>query len=202
MSFREENYENAVMILLGELGYIRLYGPDIVRDFHNPLYTDALIERLPHINPKADGQAVEESLYKLTHMEHGTLVQQNKQLMDWLQNGMEVSYQKNGKTKHDIIRLIDYQNLNNNLFHAINQWTVVENETKRPDVVIFVNGLPLVVVELKSCMREKTDFSDGYRQIKNYMHEIPSLFRYNAFCIISDLVDSKAGTITAGFECQ
>ncbi len=90
--------------------------------------------------------------------------------------------------------------MGNNLFHAINQWTVVENETKRPDVVIFVNGLPLVVVELKSCMREDTDFSDGYRQIKNYLHEIPSLFQYNAFCIISDLVDSKVGTITAGFD--
>ena len=200
MSFREENYENAVMILLDELGYTRLYGPDIERDFRNPLYMDALTERLPHINPKADRQAVEEALYKLSHIEHGSLVQQNKRFMDWLQNGMEVSYQKNGKTKHEIIRLIDYQNLNNNAFHAINQWTVVENEQKRPDVVVFVNGLPLVVVELKSCMREQTDFSHGYRQIKNYMHEIPSLFIYNAFCVISDLVDSKVGTITAGFD--
>jgi len=200
MSFLESNYENAVMILLDDLGYTRLYGPDIKRDFHNPIYTDALTERLPHINPKADRQAVVEAIYKLTHIEHGTLIQQNKQLMDWLQNGMEVSYQNNGETKHEIIRLIDYQNPPNNLFHAINQWTVVENETKRPDIVLFVNGLPLVVVELKSCMREETDFSDGYQQIKNYMHEIPCLFRYNTFCIISDLIDSKVGTITAGFD--
>lgn len=200
MSFREENYENAVMILLDDLGYTRLYGPDISRDYRNPLYMDALLERLPHINPAADRQAVDEALYKLTHIAHGTLVQQNKQFMDWLQNGMEVSYQKDGETKHEIIRLIDYQNINNNLFHAINQWTVVENETKRPDVVAFVNGLPLVVVELKSCIRQETDFSDGYRQIRNYMHEIPVLFQYNAFCIISDLIDSKVGTITAGFD--
>lgn len=200
MSFREGNYENAVMILLDELGYTRLYGPDIERDFHNPLYMDILTERLPHINSKADKQAVDEALYKLTHLPHGSLVQQNKLFMDWLQNGMEVSYQENGETKHDIIKLIDYHNDNNNLFHAINQWTVVENETKRPDIVIFVNGLPLVVIELKSCMREDTDFSNGYRQIKNYMHEIPVLFQYNAFCIISDLVDSKVGTITAGFD--
>jgi type I restriction enzyme R subunit len=200
MSFLESNYENAVMILLDELGYTRLYGPDIARDFRNPLYMDALAERLPHINPNADRQAVDEALYKLTHMEHGTLAQQNKQFMDWLQNGVEVSYQKSGETKHEIIRLIDYEHINNNLFHAINQWTVVENETKRPDVVIFVNGLPLVVVELKSCIREETDFSDGYRQIKNYMFEIPILFQYNAFCVISDLSDSKAGTITAGFD--
>ena len=139
MAFAEANYENAIMILLNELGYTRLYGPDIVRDFCNPLYMDALREHLPHINPIADRQAVEEALSKLTHMEHGTLVQQNKQFMDWLQNGMEVSYQKNSETKHDIIRLVDYQNPGNNLFHAINQWTVEENETKRPDVVIFIN---------------------------------------------------------------
>ena len=178
MSFLESNYENAIMELLDELGYTRLYGPDIDRDFHCPLYLDALTKRLPQINPEADRQAVEEALYQLTHMEHGTLVQQNKQFTDWLQNGMEVSYQKNGETKHDIIRLVDYQTPGNNLFHAINQWTIVENETKRPDVVIFLNGIPVVVVELKSCMREETDFSDGYRQIKNYMHEIPSLFQY------------------------
>lgn len=200
MSFLESNYENAVMILLDELGYTRLYGPDIERDFRNPLFMDALTERLPHINPSSDRRAVDEALYKLTHIGHGTLVQQNKQFMDWLQNGMEVSYQKNGDTKHEIIKLIDCATPGNNLFHAINQWTVVENETKRPDVVIFVNGLPLVVVELKSCIRKETDFTDGYRQIKNYMHEIPSLFQYNAFCIISDLVDSKVGTITAGFD--
>lgn len=200
MSFREENYENAIMELLGELGYATLYGPDVERDFHNPIYMDALSERLPRMNPKADRQAVEEALYKLQHIEHGTLVQQNKQFMDWLQNGMEVSYQKGGDTKHDLIRLIDYQNKAKNAFHAINQWTIVENETKRPDVVIFVNGLPLVVIELKTCMREDTDFTDGYRQIKNYMHEIPSLFQYNAFCIISDLIDSKVGTITAGLD--
>lgn len=200
MSFLESNYENAVMILLDEMGYTKLYGPDIQRGFHNPLYMDALTERLPHINPKADRQAVDEALYKLQHMEYGTLVQQNKQFMEWLQNGVEVSYQKNGETKHNIIHLIDYIKPSNNLFHAINQWTVVEHETKRPDVVVFVNGLPLVVVELKSCIREDTDFSDGYRQIKNYMQEIPSLFQYNAFCIISDLVDSKVGTITAGFD--
>lgn len=200
MPFEESNYENAVIILLGELGYTCLYGPDIERDYRNPLYMDALTEKFPRLNPNADLQAIEEALYKLTHIDHGTLLQQNKQFMDWLQNGIEVSYQKDGETEHDIIKLVDYQNINNNSFHAINQWTIKENETKRPDVVVFVNGLPLVVVELKSCMREETDFSDGYRQLKNYMHEIPILFQYNAFCIISDLVDSKVGTITSGFD--
>lgn len=200
MSFRETNYENAVMILLDELGYTKLYGPDITRDFRNPLYMDAVTERLPHINPKANRQAVDEALYMLQHIAHGTLVQQNKQFMDWLQNGVEVSYQKDGEVKHDIIRLIDYASPSNNVFHAINQWTVQEHETKRPDVVIFVNGLPLVVVELKSCSRDETDFTDGYRQIRNYMQEIPSVFQPNVFCIISDMTDSKVGTITSGID--
>jgi len=200
MLFTESNYENAVMILLEELGYIRLYGPDIVRDYYNPLYMDVLTEQLQKINYFVDKQAVVEALYKLTHTEHGTIIQQNKQIMHWLQNGMEVSYQKNTETKHEIIRLIDYQTPYNNRFHAINQWTVMENGIKRPDVVVFINGLPLVVVELKSCLRDETDLSDAHRQIKNYMQEIPSLFRFNAFCIISDLVDSKVGTITSEFE--
>lgn len=200
MSFREENFEQAVMLLLEDLGYTCLYGPEIERDFCVPLYMNALAERLPRINKQLDRQAVDEAIYKLTHIEHGSLIPQNKQVMDWLQNGIEVSYQKNGETKHTIVQIVDYQTPSNNAFHVINQWTVVEHETKRPDIVIFVNGLPVVVVELKSCMREDTDFSDGYRQIKNYMHEIPSLFQYNAFCIISDLIDSKVGTITAGFD--
>ena len=92
MDFREENYENAIMELLDEQGFTRLYGPDISRDYRNPLYMDALTERLPHINPKADAQAVAEAIAKLTRLDHGTLIQQNKQFTDWLQNGLEVSY--------------------------------------------------------------------------------------------------------------
>lgn len=94
--------------------------------------------------------------------------------------------------------LVDYQRPENNRFIAVNQWTVVENSEKRADVVLFVNGLPLVVVELKSPSREETDASAAYRQLRNYMHEIPSLFIYNQVCVMSDLTTSKAGTITSG----
>jgi len=200
MSFSESNYENAIMILLAELGYTRLYGPDIGRDYHNPLYMDVLVDQIRIINKNADSQAIDEALYKLTHIDQGTLIQQNKQFTDWIQNGMEVSYQKNGQTKHDIIKLVDYESTTLNTFHAINQWTVIDNEVKRPDIVIFINGLPLVVVELKSCTRDETDITNGYRQIRNYIQDIPCLFRYNAFCVISDLVHSKAGTISAKFD--
>ena len=100
MPYTEANYENAVVILLSNLGYTCLYGPDINRDFHSSLYIDVLTAQLPRINSNADNEAVSEALYKLTHIENGTLIQQNKQFTDWLQNGIEVSYQKGGETKH------------------------------------------------------------------------------------------------------
>ena len=94
--------------------------------------------------------------------------------------------------------LMDYQDPKNNDFVVANQWTVVENSEKRPDVVLFVNGLPLVVMELKSPSREETNASAAYRQLRNYMHEIPALFVYNQVCVISDMFTNKAGTITSG----
>ena len=103
-----------------------------------------------------------------------------------------------GEERSGLVYLIDYQNPENNRFTAINQWTVIENSEKRADVVLFINGLPLVVVELKSPSREETDASAAYRQLRNYMHEIPSLFIYNQVCVMSDLTTSKAGTITSG----
>lgn len=200
MPFTEANFENAILHLVEALGYTRLYGPDIVRDYRNPLYMDALTQSLPRVNPGADAEALREALHKLTHVEHGELVSQNRRFMDWLQNGVEVSYQKGGKTKNALVRLVDFAHGESNAFHVINQWTVAGGETKRPDVIVFINGLPLVVVELKSCARAETDFTDGYRQLKNYMREIPQLFIYNAFLIISDLTDSKAGTLTSGLD--
>ena len=95
------------------------------------------------------------------------------------------------------MRLADFKHPKNNRFVVANQWTVIENSEKRPDIVLFVNGLPLAV-ELKSPSREETDASEAYRQLRNYMYEIPSLFVYNAICVMSDMSTSKAGTITAG----
>ena len=118
--------------------------------------------------------------------------------MDYLQNGIPVKYEEKGEERSTLVYLVDYTSLENNDFTAINQWTVVEHSEKRADIVLFVNGLPLVVVELKSPSREETDASAAYRQLRNYMYEIPSLFVYNAICVMSDLSISKAGTITSG----
>ena len=95
------------------------------------------------------------------------------------------------------MRLVDYENVDRNSFSVANQWTISENSERRPDVVVFLNGLPVVVFELKSPSREETDASEAYLQLRNYMHEIPSLFTYNAFLVMSDLAVSKAGTITS-----
>ncbi|MFZ3132247.1 MAG: type I restriction endonuclease subunit R, partial [Desulfosporosinus sp.] len=198
MPYTEQNYENAIIELMRyKLGYDYHYGPEISRDYHSPLYQDQLLKSLRIINPALSQDAINEAVYKLKNYESVNLFQKNKKFMDYLQNGIEVSTQYNGETRYDRVRLIDYENPESNHFCIINQWTVVENEEKRADAVVFVNGLPLVVIEVKSCSRENTDVSAAYRQLRNYMKDIPSLFTYNAFCVMSDLVTSKAGTITS-----
>ncbi len=109
-----------------------------------------------------------------------------------------IRYRINNEQKYDRVKLVDFDNIANNSFIVANQWTIVEHSEKRADIVVFLNGLPIVVVELKSPSREETDASAAYRQLRNYMREIPSLFTYNAFCVMSDMATTKAGTITSG----
>ena len=197
MSFTESNYENCIMSLLDGIGYTPLYGPDVARDYRDPLYEDALKAALPAVNPGLPAEAIAEAISRLHDLGTGSLVQKNAVFMDYLQNGVPVRYFVNGKERSGLVYLIDYDHIERNTFHTINQWTFVEHSEKRPDVILFVNGLPLVVIELKSPSREETDASEAYRQIRNYLHEIPSLFAYNAICAISDQATSKAGTITS-----
>ncbi|MEI6518902.1 MAG: type I restriction endonuclease subunit R [bacterium] len=198
MSFTEQHYEDAIIELMHvHLGYDHEYGPDVARDYHSPLYDSLLLSSLYDINPGLSLDAINEAINKLKNFESIQLLQKNRVFMDYLQNGVEVTTIENGEQKYDRVRLIDYDNPDNNNYCVINQWTVVENAEKRPDVVVFINGMPLVVMELKSCTREKADTSAAYRQLRNYMKDIPTLFAYNAFCVISDLAVSKVGTITA-----
>ena len=197
--YTESNYENAVLQLLNEkLGYTYAYGPEIERDYSSPLYETVLISSLKRINKALPAVAIDEAIYKLKNFETGTLLQKNMTFMDYLQNGVPVKYFNDGEEISDLVYLIDYKNIRNNEFTVINQWTIIENSEKRPDIILFVNGLPLVVIELKSPSREETDASAAYRQLRNYMYEIPSLFIYNAVCVMSDMTTSKAGTITSG----
>lgn len=197
-TYTEAAYENSVIELFQHLGYTHVYGPDIdSRDFNSPLYLDILEDSIYRINPNVPKSAIQEALFKIKNFDNGELLQQNKIFMDYLQNGITVKYLENGEQRSTIVYLIDYKNVNNNSFIVANQWTYIENSEKRPDVLLFINGLPLVLFELKSPSREETDSSQAYRQIRNYMKEIPSMFIYNAICVMSDLLISKAGTITS-----
>ena len=198
MTYTEANYENAVLELIEQLGYTRVYGPDAERDYNDPLYSAVLESALIAVNPGLPQEAVSEALFKLRNIENGSLVQKNSTFTDYLQNGIEVTFTHEGEQKHDRVRLIDYENPERNNFIVANQWTFVEHSEKRADVVIFVNGLPLAVIELKSPSREETDASEAYRQLKNYMQEIPSFFVYNSFCVMSDMAETRVGTITSG----
>ena len=195
--FDEGSYENAVLSLLENLGYEHLYGPDVERDYTVPYYQAQLAHSLMLVNPTKPASAIDEAIRKVRDIDTGSLVQKNEKFMDYLQNGVEVSYIHQSETINDIVYLIDFAHPDRNTFQAINQWTFVEKSEKRADIMVFVNGLPLVLVELKSPSREETDASAAYRQIRNYIQEIPSLFIYNVFCVMSDMALSKAGTITS-----
>ena len=199
MYFTENHFEQAILEVLRELGYGILSGGEIERDYRNPLYLDELEEALFALNPGMPSRAIEEALRKLQALDMGTLIQKNKMFTDWLQNGMEVSFEEKGESVTRLVKLIDFEHQENNSFTAINQWSVqgAAGEVKRPDIVVFVNGLPLVVIELKSGSREDVSITDAYLQLRNYMKAIPELFWYNAFCIVSDMTHSKAGTISA-----
>lgn len=197
-TYTEADYENSLIELFQDMNYDYVYGPDIERDFKSPLYDEILEDSLRRINKGAPIDAIKEALFKLRNFENGELVQKNVLFMDYLQNGVSVRYLEKGEERSTLIYLVDYNNVANNSYIVANQWTYIENSEKRPDILLFLNGLPIVLIELKSPSREETDASEAYSQIRNYMHEIPSMFIYNCICVMSDQLTSKAGTITSG----
>ena len=197
MSFTEDNYEKALISLFEGMGYQYLYGPDIERDYYVPYYEAQLEESLQTVNPKKPHAAIHEAIIKLRNIDMGSLTQRNETFTDYLQHGIEVSYFNGKEMRNEMVYLIDFEHTDKNTFQVINQWTFIENAEKRADIIVFVNGLPLVVVELKSPSREETDASEAYLQLRNYMKDIPSLFSFNMFCVMSDMALSKAGTITS-----
>lgn len=200
--FNEGAFEQGVIDhLCSEHGYEYLYGPDVPRSsdaFDDAFLPDVVEPALERINPGADRQALFAAITKLKEIEGGTLVSKNKAFMDMLQGGVEVRWFDGERDRNEIVRLVDFDNPTRNEFHVVNQWTYVERGTnKRPDVIVFVNGLPLVLFELKSPARAEADDEDAYQQIQNYKRQIPTFFVYNAFCVISDMLHTKVGTITA-----
>lgn len=194
--FNEEIYEKSILELFQNLGYTHYLGYDVERDYKNPLFMDDL-DNIYLINRGTDRNAISNAIQMIQDIDSGSLEERNDKFMDYLQNGISVNYWKDGEELSTLVKLVDFENIDNNLFTVINQWTVDEKETRRPDIVVFINGLPLVVIELKSPSREDADTSEAYTQLKKYMKVIPSLFVYNSFCVMSDMALSKAGTITS-----
>ena len=186
--------------LVDSLGYDHLYGPDVRRssdDYRDVFLPDVLPDALARINKGLPSAAIDEAILKISNVEGGTLEQRNETFNDYLQSGVEVRYFDGEQDRDEIVRLLDFDDPGNNDFYVVNQWTFVEYSEKRPDVIVFVNGMPLVMFELKSPSREETDASDAYRQLRQYMRQIPGMFVPNVFCVMSDMSETRVGTITA-----
>lgn len=196
--FTEDAYERTLIALFrDELGYAYECGYEVERDYKEPFYRADLVASMRRLNPELPADAMDEGIKQITNISIGTLEQNNEQFTLWMQNGLEVGFLQNGEERTALMRLIDFDHPERNLFKVVNQWRVEEYKNKRCDMVVMVNGLPLVVVELKSAVSEDASIDDAYKQIKNYQQSIPSLFSYNAFNVISDMSETRAGTITA-----
>ena len=197
----EDWFEQVVVEhLVDNLGYEHLYGPDVRRssdDYRDVFLPDVLPDALARINKELPSAAIDEAILKILNVEGGTLEQRNETFNDYLQSGVEVRYFDGEQDRDEIVRLLDFDDPGNNDFHVVNQWTFVEYSEKRPDVIVFVNGMPLVMFELKSPSREETDASDAYKQLRQYMRQIPGMFVPNVFCVMSDMSETRVGTITA-----
>lgn len=195
--FKEENVEKAIIEQLKELGYEYQYAPYIERDYREVILKDVFYKSLYRINKDITEDIANEVYRKIRNFNNVDLVEANYEFYHMLYAGVEVPI-KGDKTY--VAKLIDRENINNNLFQVINQYTIVEYKEKRPDVVVFINGIPLIVFELKNAINKKTKIENAYNQIKNYQKDIKSLFYYNAFSVISDGINARIGTITADFN--
>ena len=198
--FNEEQLEDATLNILERLGYERLNGYEIDRDYHN-IFMDNLFEDLKKINEDFDDEQILDAIKTIKTLSNGNLIQDNKIFTRYLLEGVPILVKINNDYQYKNVKLIDFNNIYNNHFQAIQQYTIIEFDTKRPDIIIFINGIPLVVIELKTTTNEDVKLIDAYNQLNGYKNvSIPSLFKYNQFLVISDGVTAKAGTITSPYS--
>lgn len=199
--FTEEMLEEMTMNLLLELGYDCKNGYEMDRDFHSVFDDNTLFDSISNINRDFNEEQIYEAIKIIKNLTQNNVVEDNKEFTKYLLQGIPVEVKTNNGYQYKNVKLIDFDNINNNHFEAINQFTIIEFEQKRPDIIIFINGLPLVVVELKTATNEDVKLEDAYLQLHKYREiSIPSLFRYNQFLVISDGVTAKAGTITSPYS--
>lgn len=205
----ESEIEQFAINFLEKEGYSYIYGPDIAPDSETParqsfedvLLLDKLRSAVACINPAVPSDAREDAVKQIQRISSPELITNNETFHRMLTEGIKVTYQKDGNTRGDLVWLIDFNEPENNDFVVLNQYTIIENNVnKRPDVILFINGLPLVVIELKNAADENATIHSAFKQLQTYKQAIPTLFTYNAFLVISDGLEAKAGTISAGFS--
>ena len=205
--------ESAIELLaiqrLEALGYHYLYGPDIASDGVNPervaydqvLLVQRLKQAVRRINPYIPKEAQHEAIKEIQRIASPELIANNETFHRLMTEGIPVTKRVEGDDRGDHVWLIDFKNPGNNDFAVVNQFTIIENhQNKRPDIILFVNGIPLVVIELKNAADEKANIHSAFRQIETYKAVISSLFTFNGFNIISDGLEAKAGSLSAGFS--
>lgn len=208
--FSEEELEEAGLEWFRELGYTVLFGPDIAPDgeycerinYGQLVLEDRLRDALYRINSDISVKAIEDAMRKITIPTSPDMIINNRNFHHLITDGVDVEYQRtDGSTKTDKVWLFDEDNLNNNDWAVVNQFAIKEGKnSRRPDIIVFINGLPLAIFELKSASKEKATINKAYNQLQTYKREIPSLFNYNEMMIISDGVNARVGTITANIE--
>lgn len=199
LAFNENTLEQIVIEELQNLGYDYQYGPDLERDYHEVLITELFEEAMFRINPSITHDIVEQAFQTIKNLGLVKLEELNAIFHKYLIEGVPIAYRDGDENKTYQVKLIDFKEPLNNTFTVVNQFTVIERKHKRPDVVVFINGIPTVLFELKNMVNEETSIEDAYKQIKNYQLDIPSLFQYNAFNIITDGFDARLGTLTSDF---
>ena len=199
MPINENTLEQVIISELRKNGYEYFYGPDINRDYHEVILGDSFEAAMFKINQGIKADMVEEAYKSIKNLGLLKLEDMNAAFHKYLIEGVPVNYRVNGELRTYTVKLIDFTDPEKNEFHVVNQYTVIEYKNKRPDVLVFVNGIPLVLFELKNITNEETTIENAYKQVKNYQMDIPSLFYYNAFNVISDGLDTRMGTITSDF---
>lgn len=206
--FREDELEQASLEILQSLGYEYIHGKELSpsaefpqrESYREVILSEKVKEALFRINKDLPNEALENAYRQIISFNSPSLEENNKYFHNLMVNGMDVSFKEDGNIRTKKAYIIDFENINNNEYLAVNQFVVVGKENRRPDIVIFINGLPIVVVELKSATDENVSIEEAYNQIQTYKKDIPALFNYNAFCVLSDGLHAKVGTITSNIE--
>ncbi|TAE55571.1 MAG: type I restriction endonuclease subunit R [Nostocales cyanobacterium] len=205
----ESQIENLAISLLTNLGYEHIHGVTIAPDSDNTerqndndvILKNRLIHAINTINRHIPLEAREQAQLIITNISSPDLINNNETFHKYLTEGIDIEYQLDGNTRGDKVWLIDFQNPENNEFLAVNQFTIIENNhNRRPDIILFINGLPLVVIELKNPTDEKATIEKAFNQLGTYKAEIPSLFIYNAFLIIADGLEARVGSLSADLQ--